>query len=145
MANATIEMPAAASTAMANGDIAPLPPLPIAGTRIAAAIAIAMIGTAFVNGLKMLVVPLVVFSLLCGVLGIGDIRMLGRVGGKSFALYIATTAIAIARICSSATVTALYWSTRIATITPICSSAAHTMAPAMPCRPAAHTMGRKSR
>ena len=56
----------------------------------------AMIGTAFVNGLKMLVVPLVVFSLLCGVLGIGDIRMLGRVGGKSFALYIATTAIAIA-------------------------------------------------
>ena len=54
----------------------------------------AMIGTAFVNGLKMLVVPLVVFSLLCGVLGIGDIRMLGRVGGKSFALYIATTAIA---------------------------------------------------
>ena len=49
MANATIEMPAAASTAMANGDIAPLPPLPIAGTRIAAAIAIAMIGTASSN------------------------------------------------------------------------------------------------
>lgn len=56
----------------------------------------AMIGTAFVNGLKMLVVPLVVFSLICGVLGIGDIRVLGRVGGKSFALYIATTALAIA-------------------------------------------------
>lgn len=55
-----------------------------------------MIGTAFVNGLKMLVVPLVVFSLLCGVLGIGDIRVLGRVGGKSFVLYIMTTAIAIA-------------------------------------------------
>ena len=44
----------------------------------------------------MLVVPLVVFSLICGVLGIGDIRVLGRVGGKSFVLYIATTAIAIA-------------------------------------------------
>lgn len=55
-----------------------------------------MIGTAFVNGLKMLVVPLVVFSLICGVLGIGDIRVLGRVGGKSFVLYIATTAIAVA-------------------------------------------------
>ncbi|KGJ04467.1 Na+/H+-dicarboxylate symporter [Paracoccus halophilus] len=55
-----------------------------------------MIGTAFVNGLKMLVVPLVVFSLICGVLGIGDIRVLGRVGGKSFVLYILTTAIAIA-------------------------------------------------
>jgi Na+/H+-dicarboxylate symporter len=55
-----------------------------------------MVGTMFVNALKMLVVPLVVFSLICGVLGIGDIRMLGRVGGKSFGLYMMTTAIAIA-------------------------------------------------
>ncbi len=56
----------------------------------------AMVGTMFVNALKMLVVPLVVFSLLTGVMGIGDIRMLGRVGGKSFGLYVMTTAIAIA-------------------------------------------------
>ena len=55
-----------------------------------------MIGTMFVNALKMLVVPLVVFSLLTGVMGIGDIRLLGRVGGKSFGLYILTTAVAIA-------------------------------------------------
>ncbi|MCK5902804.1 MAG: dicarboxylate/amino acid:cation symporter [Cocleimonas sp.] len=55
-----------------------------------------MIGSMFVNALKMLVVPLVFFSLICGVCGIGDIRMLGRVGGKSFALYMMTTAIAIA-------------------------------------------------
>jgi Na+/H+-dicarboxylate symporter len=55
-----------------------------------------VIGTLFVNALKMLVVPLVFFSLLCGVCGIGDIRLLGRVGGKSFALYMMTTAIAIA-------------------------------------------------
>lgn len=55
----------------------------------------AMIGKMFVNALKMLVVPLVVFSLICGVAGIGDIRLLGRVGGKAFVLYIATTAIAI--------------------------------------------------
>lgn len=54
-----------------------------------------MVGKMFVNALKMLVVPLVVFSLLCGVMGIGDIAVLGRVGGKSFALYITTTAIAI--------------------------------------------------
>ncbi|WP_299817381.1 dicarboxylate/amino acid:cation symporter [uncultured Jannaschia sp.] len=54
-----------------------------------------MIGTMFVNALKMLVVPLVFFSLLTGVTGIGDIRILGRVGGKSFALYIFTTACAI--------------------------------------------------
>ncbi len=55
-----------------------------------------MVGKMFVNALKMLVVPLVVFSLICGVLGIGDIRILGRVGGKAFALYLMTTAIAIA-------------------------------------------------
>lgn len=55
----------------------------------------AMIGKMFVNALKMLVVPLVIFSLICGVTGIGDIRLLGRVGGKSFVLYLSTTAIAI--------------------------------------------------
>lgn len=55
-----------------------------------------MIGRMFVNALSMLVVPLVFFSLICGVAGIGDIRILGRVGGKSFALYLLTTATAIA-------------------------------------------------
>jgi len=55
-----------------------------------------VIGKMFVNALKMLVVPLVFFSLICGVCGIGNIKMLGRVGTKSFALYMLTTAIAIA-------------------------------------------------
>ncbi len=55
-----------------------------------------VVGKMFVNSLKMLVVPLVFFSLICGVCGIGDIRMLGRVGSKSFGLYMLTTAIAIA-------------------------------------------------
>ncbi len=53
------------------------------------------VGKMFVNALKMLVVPLVFFSLLCGVCGIGDINSLGRVGGKSFVLYLMTTALAI--------------------------------------------------
>ncbi len=53
-------------------------------------------GKLFVNALKMLVVPLVLFSLICGVCGIGDVRLLGRIGGKSFVLYLLTTAIAIA-------------------------------------------------
>ena len=55
-----------------------------------------VVGAMFVNALKMLVVPLVLFSLICGVCGIGNIHTLGRVGGKSFALYMMTTAIAIA-------------------------------------------------
>jgi len=54
-----------------------------------------IIGKMFVTALKMLVVPLVIFSLITGVIGIGDIRALGKVGGKSFALYMLTTAIAI--------------------------------------------------
>jgi len=62
-----------------------------------------VIGQMFVNLLKMLVVPLVFFSLICGVCGIGDIRLLGRVGGKSFALYMLTTALAIATAIAIAT------------------------------------------
>jgi Na+/H+-dicarboxylate symporter len=55
-----------------------------------------VVGKLFVNALKMMVVPLVLFSLICGVCGIGDIRLLGRIGTKAFVLYIFTTAIAIA-------------------------------------------------
>lgn len=62
-----------------------------------------VVGTMFINGLRMLVVPLVFFSLVCGVCGIGNISMLGRVGGKAFALYMLTTAIAIAVSISIAT------------------------------------------
>jgi Na+/H+-dicarboxylate symporter len=52
-------------------------------------------GAAFVNALKMLVVPLVTFSLICGVCGIGDVSVLGRVGIKALGLFILTTAMAI--------------------------------------------------
>ncbi|WP_199507601.1 MULTISPECIES: dicarboxylate/amino acid:cation symporter [unclassified Psychrobacter] len=56
----------------------------------------AIVGTLFVNSLKMLVVPLVLVSLICGVCGIGDIRLLGRIGTKTFFVYMVTTALAIA-------------------------------------------------
>jgi len=56
----------------------------------------AVVGGVFVNALKMLVVPLVLFSLIPGIVGIGDIRLLGRVGGKAFGLYLASTALAVA-------------------------------------------------
>jgi len=54
-----------------------------------------VVGSMFIHLLKMLVVPLVTFSLICGVCGIGDIKKLGRVGGKAFALFMFTTALAI--------------------------------------------------
>lgn len=55
-----------------------------------------IMGQMFITALKMLVVPLVFFSLITGVLGIGSIKSLGRAGIKSFGLYLFTTAIAIA-------------------------------------------------
>lgn len=55
-----------------------------------------VIGKMFITALKMLVVPLVFFSLISGVFGIGDLSKLGKVGVKSFALYMLTTAVAIA-------------------------------------------------
>lgn len=54
-----------------------------------------VIGDLFINALKMLVVPLVLFSLIPGIVGIGDIRLLGKIGSKTFVLYLLTTAIAI--------------------------------------------------
>lgn len=66
-----------------------------------------VLGKMFINALKMLVVPLVFFSLICGVCGIGNIKTLGRVGSKSFALYILTTAIAIALAITLATATGI--------------------------------------
>jgi Na+/H+-dicarboxylate symporter len=65
-----------------------------------------IIGKMFITALKMLVVPLVFFSLISGVLGIGDVRKLGSVGVKSFALYMLTTAIAIATAISLAIIVA---------------------------------------
>ena len=43
----------------------------------------------------MLVVPLVTFSLICGVCSLGDIKALGRVGGRALIFYTITTAVAI--------------------------------------------------
>ncbi|MEA1954677.1 MAG: dicarboxylate/amino acid:cation symporter [Campylobacterota bacterium] len=65
-----------------------------------------IIGKMFVTALKMLVVPLVFFSLISGVLGIGDVRKLGSVGLKSFGLYMLTTAVAIATAISLAIIVA---------------------------------------
>ncbi len=54
-----------------------------------------VVGAMFISALKMLVVPLVTFSLICGVCGIGDVNTLGRVGVKAFLLFMLTTALAI--------------------------------------------------
>lgn len=53
------------------------------------------IGDLFINCIKMLIVPLIFSSLLVGVTGMNDPKQMGRVGLKTFALYLITTAVAI--------------------------------------------------
>ena len=53
------------------------------------------VGTIFINLIKMLIVPLIFSSLVVGVTSIKDPQKMGRVGLKTFGLYLLTTAIAI--------------------------------------------------
>jgi Na+/H+-dicarboxylate symporter len=52
-------------------------------------------GEVFLNLLKMMVVPLVVSSVMNGILGLGDIRKLGRPGGAALLYYFSTTVMAV--------------------------------------------------
>ncbi|MCO8121371.1 dicarboxylate/amino acid:cation symporter [Stieleria sp. TO1_6] len=52
-------------------------------------------GELFLRMLKMIVVPLVFTSVMCGVLGMGDVRKLGRPGAAAIGYYIATTILAV--------------------------------------------------
>jgi len=53
------------------------------------------LGDLFLNALRMIVVPIVIFSMIVGVSSLGDIRRVGRVGLKTLLYYFATTAIAV--------------------------------------------------
>nr|WP_243108383.1 dicarboxylate/amino acid:cation symporter [Maliibacterium massiliense] len=53
-------------------------------------------GQVFIAIIKMLVVPLVFVSIVCGACSMGDTKKLGRIGGKTLLLYMATTCVAIA-------------------------------------------------
>ena len=53
------------------------------------------IGDLFIAAIKMLVVPLIFFSLVSGVAAIGDLRKLGAVGGRAVLLFIITGQIAV--------------------------------------------------
>jgi Na+/H+-dicarboxylate symporter len=59
-----------------------------------AIIAIEPIGTAFIRLLTMTVLPLVIASLFVGVSSLGDVRRLGRIGGKTLGYFVGTTVIA---------------------------------------------------
>jgi len=56
---------------------------------------IAPFGKIFINLLKLIAIPLVLASLVTGVASLSDLRKLSRIGGKTIAIYIITTAIAV--------------------------------------------------
>ncbi len=56
---------------------------------------IKIIGDIFIASIKMLVVPLIFFSLVSGVAAIGDLRKLGAVGGRAMLLFVVTGQIAV--------------------------------------------------
>lgn len=53
------------------------------------------LGTIFLNLIKMIVVPIIVSTLIIGVAGTGDMKQLGRLGGKSLIYFEIITTIAI--------------------------------------------------
>ncbi|MFJ5965613.1 dicarboxylate/amino acid:cation symporter [Bacillus sp. NPDC093026] len=53
------------------------------------------LGQIFLNLIKMLVVPIVFFSITLGVAGLGDPKKLGRIGAKSISYFLVTTTFAI--------------------------------------------------
>ncbi|HHV57062.1 MAG TPA: dicarboxylate/amino acid:cation symporter [Firmicutes bacterium] len=59
------------------------------------AAALKPLGDLFIRLIKMLIVPLVFSSLVIGASSMGDVRKLGRVGAKTLAYYLVTTAVAV--------------------------------------------------
>jgi len=53
------------------------------------------LGTLFIRAITMIVIPLVVASLLVGTASLGDLRKLGRIGGRTLGYYLATTSLAV--------------------------------------------------
>ena len=63
-----------------------------------------VIGNGFIRLMKMLVVPLVFCSLVCGASAIGDTKALGKVCGKTIGFYLCTTALAVTVAITVATI-----------------------------------------
>lgn len=56
-------------------------------------------GTLFLNALKMLIVPLVVSSIIVGMMGIGSGENLSRLGGKTLLYYALSSLLAFFLVC----------------------------------------------
>lgn len=56
---------------------------------------IAPFGTIFLNALKLIAIPLVLFSVISGIIGIGNPKHLGKMGAKTLGMYLLSTIFAV--------------------------------------------------
>ncbi len=68
-------------------------------------------GTIFLNLIKFIVVPVVLSSIICGVISMKDIRKVGSIGGKTVLYYLLTTAFAVTIGLSIANVFKVFFQT----------------------------------
>jgi len=56
---------------------------------------IKIVGDIFIRLLKVIIIPLILASMVTGIVSLGDMKKLGRIGLKTFLYYIATTTLAV--------------------------------------------------
>jgi Na+/H+-dicarboxylate symporter len=56
---------------------------------------IKIVGDIFISLLKMIIIPLILASMVAGIVSLGDVRKLGRIGLRTFLYYTATTLLAV--------------------------------------------------
>ena len=53
------------------------------------------LGDIFLNLIKMIVVPIIISSIIVAIAGVGDIKAVGKLGGKSLLYFVCVTMVAI--------------------------------------------------
>ena len=66
-----------------------------AGTKAIVVEDLKSVGTIYLNLLKFIIGPLLFFSIIASIVGIGSIQEMGKLGGMTFGIYMLTTVFAI--------------------------------------------------
>ncbi|MCP4566718.1 MAG: cation:dicarboxylase symporter family transporter [FCB group bacterium] len=67
----------------------------VAAISVDFALHLKFLGVLFLNALKMVVIPLLFCSMIVGITNLGDVRKLGRTGGKTLLYFLATSSISV--------------------------------------------------
>ena len=67
----------------------------LVGAPLMASKVLSIIGKIFISLLKMIIIPLIIATMVSGVLSLGSFKTLGKMGGRTFLYYFATTALSV--------------------------------------------------